>query len=195
MKAAVKLESMPEEIAPRLLIADEDQGQVMALMTIYCIETLVKKHLPEKGIKVLSKMDAIKRVMKACRVPRKVAKKLVTIFEGDGSAWDTTCNARIREIVENPVINHVANLANKFMSATPDSWAKVRASICTAKNKERQNTIIDAEQTWWYFLFELVGDLRVLALCRVRRPTIVPGSNPSLWEGGYGDDSQDGQRF
>lgn len=152
LKAAVKLEPMPEEKAPRLLIADEDRGQVMALMTIYCIETLIKKHFPEKGIKGLSKKEAIKRVMKACRVPRKVAKQLVTIFEGDGSAWDTTCSAEIRALVENPVINHVANLVNGFMYASPQTWAEAHSSICAQqkldltyqKNKEFQKITIDA---------------------------------------------------
>jgi len=152
LKFTVKIESMPEGKAPRLLIADEDRGQVMALMTIYCIETLIKKHFPEKGIKGLSKKDAIKRVMKACRVPRKVAKKLVTVFEGDGSAWDTTCSASIRELVENPVINHVANLVNGFMYATPETWAEAHASLCAqekldmsyTKNKEYQKETINA---------------------------------------------------
>lgn len=152
LKCAVKLEPMPEEKAPRLLIADEDRGQVMALMTIYCIETLIKQHFPEKGIKGLPKKEAIKRVMKACRVPRKVAKKLVTIFEGDGSAWDTTCSAEIRDLVENPVINHVANLVNAFMYATPSSWADAHSSLCAeekldmsySKNKEFQKITIKA---------------------------------------------------
>jgi len=152
LKAAVKLESMPEEKAPRLLIADEDRGQVMALMTIYCIESLIKTHFPEKGIKGLAKKESIKRVMKACRVPRKVAKKLVTVFEGDGSAWDTTCSASIRDLVENPVINHVANLVNGFMYATPSTWAEAHVSICAqekldisyTKNKEYQKITIDA---------------------------------------------------
>jgi len=152
LKAAVKLEAMPEEKAPRLLIADEDKGQVMALMTIYCIETCIKRHFPEKGIKGLSKKDAIKRVMKACQVPRKVAKKLVTVFEGDGSAWDTTCSASIRELVENPVINHVANLVNGFLEASPQSWADAHATVCAkeklditySKNKEFQKITIDA---------------------------------------------------
>lgn len=152
LKAAVKLEPMPEGKAPRLLIADEDRGQVMALMTIYCMETLIKKHFPEKGIKGLSKKDAIKRVMKACRVPRKQAKKMVTIFEGDGSAWDTTCSASIRALVENPVINHIANLVNGFMYATPQTWAEAHSTICAkekldisySKNKEYQKITIDA---------------------------------------------------
>ncbi len=152
LKFAVKLEPMPEEKAPRLLIADEDRGQVMALMTIYCIESLIKNHFPEKGIKGLPKKEAIRRVMKACRVPRKVAKRLVTVFEGDGSAWDTTCSAQIRELVENPVINYVANLVNGFMYATPHTWAEAHASICAenkldgtyAKNKEFQKITINA---------------------------------------------------
>jgi hypothetical protein len=85
-------------------------------------------------------------------VPRKVAKKMVTIFEGDGTAWDTTCSARIRELVENPVINHVANLVNGFMYATPSTWAEAHASVCAqekldisyTKNKEYQKITIDA---------------------------------------------------
>ena len=152
LKGAVKLESMPEEKAPRLLIADEDRGQVMALMSIYCIESLIKKHFPEKGIKGLPKKEAIKRVMKACKVPRKAAKELVSIFEGDGSAWDTTCSAKIRGLVENPVIHHVANLVNGFMYATPHTWAEAHASVCAqekldisyTKNKEFQKLTIDA---------------------------------------------------
>ena len=152
LKSAIKIEAMPEEKAPRYLIADEDRGQVMALMTIYCIETLIKKHFPEKGIKGLPKKDAIKRVMKACKVPRKVAKKMVTVFEGDGSAWDTTCSASIRELVENPVINHVANVVNGFLHATPHTWAEAHASICSqtkldvsyTKNKQYQKDTIDA---------------------------------------------------
>eukprot|EP00959_Pyramimonas_sp_CCMP1952_P235479 4920882-Pyramimonas_sp.AAC.1 len=67
---------MPEEKAPRLLIAGEDRGQVMALMTIYCIDSHIKQHFPEKGIKGLPKREAIQRVMRACRVPRKVAKRM-----------------------------------------------------------------------------------------------------------------------
>lgn len=152
LKASVKLEPMPEGKAPRLLIADEDVGQVMALMTIYVIETLIKKHFPAKGIKGLAKKEAIKRMMKACRVPRKVAKNLVTVFEGDGSAWDTTCSLSIRDMVENPVINHVANYINAFLHATPDSWANAHATICAeekldlsyAKNKEFQKIVIDS---------------------------------------------------
>jgi len=152
LKAACKLESMPEGKAPRLLIADEDRGQVMALMTVYCVEQLIKKHFPEKGIKGLSKKDAIKRVMKACRVPRKVAKKLISVFEGDGHSWDTTCSSSIRALVENPIITHVACLVNGFLCASPQTWAEAHISVCAqekldmtyTKNKEYQKITIDA---------------------------------------------------
>jgi len=152
LKSACKIETMPEDKAPRLLIADEDRGQVMALMTIWVMENLIKKHFPEKGIKGLPKKEAIKRVMRACQVPRKQAKKLVTVFEGDGSAWDTTCSAEIRDLVENPVINHIANIVNGFMYATPHTWAEAHSSICSqtkldvsyTKNKEYQKHTIDA---------------------------------------------------
>ena len=131
LKAAVKLEPMPGGKAPRMLIADEDMGQVMALLTIVTIETLIKKHFPEKGIKGLSKRDALKRVMKATRAPTTVAKDGVTVFEGDGGAWDTTCSTDIRDQVENPVIHHVANLIHGFLCATPDEWTTAHETVCT----------------------------------------------------------------
>jgi len=133
LKAQVKLEPMPEGKAPRLLIADQDEGQVMALMTIYVIESLIKKHFPQKGIKGLSKKDAIKRVMDSCRVPKKVAKKLITVFEGDGSAWDTTCSATIRDWVENPIIAHVGKHVNAFLHSSPESWAEQHGKVCCDK--------------------------------------------------------------
>jgi hypothetical protein len=152
LKAACKLEGMPEGKAPRLLIADEDRGQVMALLTIHCMEGLQKKHFPEQGIKGLAKKDAVKRVMKACRAPKKAAKQGTTVFEGDGSAWDTTCSAEIRNIVENPIIKHIAKFVELFVYATPDTWAKAHTDICEAeklalvysKNKEFQKIIIKA---------------------------------------------------
>lgn len=152
LQCAVKLEPMPEGKAPRLLIADQDAGQVMALMTIYTLETLIKQHFPEKGIKGMSKRDAIKRVMKACQVPKKQAKHQVTVFEGDGSAWDTTCSAGIRSLVENPIINHIGAHVNAFLYSSPSTWQDAHTEICSRdqlmleykKNKEFKKIVIDA---------------------------------------------------
>lgn len=133
LKAAVKLEPMKENKAPRLLIADEDRGQVMSLLTIYVIEYLMKQHFSEKGIKGCSKKDAIKRVMESCRAPKNCERDGVSVFEGDGSAWDTTCSIEIRDLCENPVINRVAAIVNGFMSSSPASWANAHRDICCAK--------------------------------------------------------------
>lgn len=152
LKAAVKLESMPEEKAPRLLIADEDVGQVMALMTVYCMESLIKEHFPEKGIKGLSKRAAVRRIMEVCRVPRKAAKKIVSVFEGDGKAWDTKCSITIRNLVENPVIEHIGGMVDGFIHSAPGTWTKAHESVCKSaklkltysKNKEYKTFIINA---------------------------------------------------
>jgi len=65
----VKLEPMPEGKAPRMLIADGDEGQVLALLTICCIEDLIKKHMPKKTIKGLGKRKAMERIAAELRVP------------------------------------------------------------------------------------------------------------------------------
>jgi len=152
LKASVKPEPMAEEKAPRLLIADQDEGQIMALLTIFIIEYLIKKHFPKKGIKGLAKKDALKRVCEECGVPKKIAKKLITAFEGDGTAWDTTCSIEIRDLVENPVIKHVAKHVNAFLHSSPESWADQHVKVCCdktltltfTKNKERMKFIIKA---------------------------------------------------
>lgn len=152
LKASVKLEGMKEEKAPRLLIADQDEGQVMALMTIHIMESLIKAHFPEKGIKGMAKRDAVKRVMKACRVPEGEAKRGVTIFEGDGSAWDTTCTLKLRNMVENPVLDHIASFVDHYLNSTPTSWAAAHAKVnkseklnlAYTKNKERCVMVIDS---------------------------------------------------
>lgn len=152
LKALVKLEPMNEEKSPRLLISDEDVGQVMALMTIYTMEKIQKTHFPEKGIKGLSKRAALERVMKSLKVPKKIAKRYVTIFEGDGSAWDTTCSAAIRALVENPIVEHIADYVDAMINSTPTVWTEAHKTINSekklkltySKNKEFKNILIDA---------------------------------------------------
>lgn len=160
MSASVKLEAMPEGKAPRLLIADGDEGQVMALLTIACMERLIKKHFPCKGIKGLGKREAIRRVMLSTRCGTKMADKKgkdgqrrgVSVFEGDGSAWDTTCSEALRRIVENPVIYHIAKHVNAFLHSVPESWAQAHYKACDlselnlsySKNKELHKMVIAA---------------------------------------------------
>ena len=162
----MKLEAMPEGKAPRMLIADGDEGQVLALLTICCIEDLVKAHFPKKHIKGQAKADAMKMVCEELRVSTQVfnkAKKgaddgrlgsdgkMTSIFEGDGSAWDTTCGPEIRKITENPIILHVASILKAVM-AEPACWVDAHAYISTVeklsitfkKNGEFAKIVLDA---------------------------------------------------
>lgn len=155
----VKLEPMPEGKAPRMLIADGDEGQVLALLTICCIEDLIKKHLPKKTIKGLGKREAMERMAAELRIPKaaysktqtKGAKPSASVFEGDGSAWDTTCSDKLRDCVENPVIMHVASVL-KVLMVQPQSWVDAHGEISAQKqlimtfkkNAEFEKYTIDA---------------------------------------------------
>ena len=165
----IKLEPMPEGKAPRMLIADGDEGQVMALLTICCIEDLIKKHMPKKTIKGLGKRAAMERLAAELRAPASAFSKTkgkmsgqhtgyskpvppgVSVFEGDGSAWDTTCSAKLRDIVENPVIMHVGSILKVLMSE-PTTWIDAHYDVCSLiktaltfkKNGEFRKFLIDA---------------------------------------------------
>lgn len=101
---SIKAESMAVGKAPRVLIADGDPGQLMALLTVKCIEDIVFEHFEGKSIKHRSKEAAMQSVVDALRRPNK---KKTAIVEGDGTAWDARCGSEIRGITENPIIEHV----------------------------------------------------------------------------------------
>lgn len=144
-KADVKYECMPEGKAPRMLIADGDEGQLMALAVVKCFEELLFSHFETKSIKHLAKRDAIDRVLKELRAPGAKA------VEGDGSAWDTTCNVLIRGLVENPVLRHITTVLCNF-GVIPSTWMEEHQRACEKKtlrlffsNKfETMSTSIDA---------------------------------------------------
>ncbi|APG78091.1 RNA-dependent RNA polymerase [Beihai weivirus-like virus 2] len=128
LKTSVKLEDMPEGKAPRFLIADGDLGQVMALATIKCMEDLLFETFESHSIKHASKRDAMKRLLEHMVVPKKHRKDGYSFVEGDGSAWDTTCNAEVRSLIENPVITHIgACLAQTGL--VPETWIKAHEKI------------------------------------------------------------------
>jgi len=115
LKCAVKLEPMAEGKAPRLLIADGDDGQLMALVVIKCFEELLFEWFEDKSIKHTGKRDAIARTI------RNLTKSGARLVEGDGSAWDTTCNASIRALVENTVLRHIAQVLIPY-GVVPEQW-------------------------------------------------------------------------
>lgn len=145
LKAAVKLEPMPQGKAPRMLIADGDAGQLMALVSVRCFEDLLFEWMEARSIKHAPRQDAIKRVIgnlkndKACAI------------EGDGSAWDTTCNEKVRAKIENPILSRIVRELLQY-GVVPASWHQAHLDINAAaklklffsKNKDVYYTKIDA---------------------------------------------------
>ena len=163
----VKLEAMPEGKPPRMLIADGDEGQVLSLLVVCCMEDRIKAHFPKKTIKGKSKAAAMGMVSQELRVPGSAVSKVkarldrrlqermgmkpASVFEGDGSAWDTTCGPEIRDICENPVIVHIASVLKAVM-AEPHTWVDAHSNICQIeemsvtfrKNKEFARLVLKA---------------------------------------------------
>jgi len=98
--------------APRPLCSDGDVGNVANLLTIKFIEDVLfgcdafKGHFRGHNIKHQKKLTAVREIMRNLRH----LKKDITSLMGDGSAWDSCEGPEIREIVENPLITHVATL-------------------------------------------------------------------------------------
>lgn len=126
LKADVKLECMPEGKAPRMLIADGDDGQLMALAVVKCFEDLLFDHFESKSIKHLPKREALDRVV------GQLMKSGAKAVEGDGSAWDTTCNDVIRDLVENPILRHIFEVLTDF-GVIPESWMEEHCKACEEK--------------------------------------------------------------
>lgn len=125
-KAGIKPENMPEGKAPRMLIADGDEGQLMALAVVKCFEDLLFHHFEQRSIKHCSKAAALTRVVDNLK------KKGARAIEGDGSAWDTTCNSLIRQLIENPILKHIWKELAEF-GVIPESWMEEHQRACEQK--------------------------------------------------------------
>lgn len=122
-KAGIKPENMPEGKAPRMLIADGDEGQLMALTVVKCFEELLFEHFEDRSIKHAAKRDAMGRVVDNLK------KKGARAIEGDGSAWDTTCNVLVRKLIENPILKHIMQVLAEF-GVVPESWMEEHQRAC-----------------------------------------------------------------
>lgn len=130
--AAIKLEPSKRGKPPRLLIADGDKGQVMAWVIVGTLEAWLFKRHRLRSIKGLPKAEAMKRVVSELEHrsdPVMVhpgliegLKLLAAIIENDGSAWDACMSIMLREIVENPIMEDVAAMVEKYIipEAPPD---------------------------------------------------------------------------
>jgi len=132
----VKYEPMQKGKAPRMLIADGDSGQLMGLITIKVFEDILFDHMKSKSIKHATKYDAIDRILSdqsnGDAGLRGLKHKSAKLVEGDGSAWDTTCNAQVRDLCENPVLLHIMTTILEHTEAfAPASWHRAHYKECT----------------------------------------------------------------
>jgi hypothetical protein len=119
-KASVKNEPMSSKKAPRMLIADGDRGQIMAVGALKVLEIVLFKKLTNHCIKERSKEDAMENISRHLNVVPPGS--FQTIIEGDGSAWDTTCSHEIRELTENPLVEHIVRTMRELGWPYPESW-------------------------------------------------------------------------
>lgn len=132
MSASIKLEMMPDGKPPRMLIADGDKGQVLALAVICCFEDLLFEHMEERSLKHVSKDKGMERICHTLSFSKKKIDKLkgkICMIGGDGSAWDTTCSATVRATVENPVLRKIMEVLAK-LEPSRAGWMKAHQKAC-----------------------------------------------------------------
>lgn len=109
-------EALPaKDKAPRPIIQCGDKAQVLMKYPVKCFEHLLFEHFEDASIKHLPKHEAMRRVAEHLRQPD------AHIVEGDGSAWDACCNARIRGMTENRIIRHIITVLGEDPQV-PESW-------------------------------------------------------------------------
>lgn len=118
---SVKLEPMPNDKPPRVLIADGDAGQIKSWLCIGILERLLFYHFADNSIKSGSKSEAMNKHEKDMRIP----KTSVSVLENDGSAWDACCRKRLRELVEVPIIEAIIKVLDKIM-IPENEWSHQR---------------------------------------------------------------------
>lgn len=118
---AVKVEPMPHNKPPRILIADGDVGQIKSWLCIGILERLLFWHFADNSIKCGSKRDAMRKHEKDMRI----AKTSVCVMENDGSAWDACCRLRLRELVEVPIIEYIIKILDEIL-LPENEWSHQR---------------------------------------------------------------------
>jgi len=134
--ALVKVETSTEDKAMRLLIEDQENGQILALASTACIEKLFLAHFGTCTIKEERKREAMQHVAHYHRHPGRRHDHRSTCIEGDGSAWDTTCTLRMRELLENQILAHVCHHLTTFLDV-PAIWHKAHLVV----NRKKKLTL------------------------------------------------------
>lgn len=115
--AQIKLnEALPAKgKAPRPILQCGDRAQVMMNLPVKCFEDLLFHYFEEASIKHIDKLGAMKRVASHLR------QRGANVVEGDGSAWDSCCNPKIRAMTENRIIRHIIEVLSDDPQV-PKSW-------------------------------------------------------------------------
>lgn len=128
LTAMIKLEASNPDKAPRLLVADGDKGQLMALMVVKCMEDILFDVYAKRSIKHAAKGAAVDAASDRHR--HRTYDRFV--IEGDGSAWDATMSDALRGITENPLIAHIGAVL-KQLGMVPDAWFDAHEEINNKK--------------------------------------------------------------
>lgn len=102
LKCSIKNEPIPEGKPPRMIVADGDPGQVMALASLSVMEYILFHRYLDRSVKHTAKADAMERVIASLN---KIDN--YSVVEADGSAWDTCCQKEVRDLTENAIMEHL----------------------------------------------------------------------------------------
>ena len=112
---------------PRLLIADGDMGQVMALWSVAIFARLIFKKYKKRSINGSTRLVALDDAITALEPSDKHAGTTIRTpsVQGDGSAWDSCCVAAVRELIENPCLEHIPSILGEYVSEPPHCALRV----------------------------------------------------------------------
>lgn len=126
---SIKAECAVVGKSPRMILADGDLGQIMALLCIKIFEELMFSRLEDLSIKHTSKKAAMfERVIASLQTER----GRLDFMEGDGSAWDTTNTDAIRKMFENPILAHITKVVIDYPGVGPE-WLLAHTKLCESK--------------------------------------------------------------
>jgi hypothetical protein len=119
---------------PRALIMDKDVGQVMALLSVSCLEELTFGHFESESIKHCAKREAVERFASATRSAKVEREHGYVAVGGDGSSWDTTCSETVRNSIENPILEHISAVLHQNEPEVPEFWTREHTRVNKQKD-------------------------------------------------------------
>lgn len=152
---SIKREPMGDKKPPRILLADGDSGQVMALIVVRCMEHLMFKmpHPSAKRTTIANTNPGVQGARGAAvdypegwasksaikGQPKRVAAERIAArlkglygLEADGSAWDACCSWDIRQMVLFPVLDHLITHLCEY-AVVPKSWLEAYKRVSSDK--------------------------------------------------------------